>query len=483
MVGNTLLEWGTEEQKRHFLPRILTGEDIWCQGYSEPNAGSDLGNLGCRAVLDGDEWVINGQKIWTSAGHLANWIFVLTRTDPDAPKHKGITFLLVPDGPARRRGAPDQDDLRRLASSTRCSSPTPACPKENVIGEVNGGWAVAMTLLGYERGEAAATVPDHVPHRARPARSRWPRSAARPTTRSSASGWRGATRKVEIMRYLGLRTLTQFLARRTSPAPRRRSSSSTGASTTSEVTELAVDILGADALVPDGPPAVVVVPDRRRRARPTTAASLGRHVPATPGPARSTPAPSQIQRNIIGEMVLGLPKEPKADGGTLGASQQAAKSWSRRRGRSGDPGCGGRRRGPHPSLWLTGAARQARRLARPGLVAPAAVPARCPPRPTSASGWRRVRRRRTTRPTPDDLVTYLALVPALTGRRAARPSAPECRAASTGNVGPAMSRALVLNATYEPLCVVPGRRAVVLVLARQGRRRSTTPARRCTPST
>ena len=71
MVGNTLIHWGTEEQKEHFLPRIIAGDDIWCQGYSEPNAGSDLGNLGCRAVLDGDEWIINGQKIWTSAGHLA----------------------------------------------------------------------------------------------------------------------------------------------------------------------------------------------------------------------------------------------------------------------------------------------------------------------------------------------------------------------------------------------------------------------------
>ena len=95
MLGNTLLQWGTEEQKAHYLPRILSGDDIWCQGYSEPNAGSDLSNLGLKATLDGDQWVLNGQKIWTSAGHLADHIFTLARTDPDAPRHKGISFLLV----------------------------------------------------------------------------------------------------------------------------------------------------------------------------------------------------------------------------------------------------------------------------------------------------------------------------------------------------------------------------------------------------
>ncbi|MFZ4812828.1 MAG: acyl-CoA dehydrogenase family protein, partial [Ilumatobacteraceae bacterium] len=95
MLGNTLLQWGTDEQKSHYLPRILSGEDTWCQGYSEPNAGSDLSNLGLKATLDGDQWILNGQKIWTSAGHLADHIFTLARTDPDAPRHKGISFLLV----------------------------------------------------------------------------------------------------------------------------------------------------------------------------------------------------------------------------------------------------------------------------------------------------------------------------------------------------------------------------------------------------
>ncbi|MGK2852820.1 MAG: acyl-CoA dehydrogenase family protein, partial [Microbacteriaceae bacterium] len=96
LLGNTLTVWGTEEQKAHFLPRILSGEDRWCQGYSEPGAGSDLAGLRTSAVLENGEWVINGSKIWTSAGHLADWIFVLVRTDPDAAKHAGISLLLVP---------------------------------------------------------------------------------------------------------------------------------------------------------------------------------------------------------------------------------------------------------------------------------------------------------------------------------------------------------------------------------------------------
>ncbi|MGA0862500.1 MAG: acyl-CoA dehydrogenase family protein, partial [Ilumatobacteraceae bacterium] len=131
MLGNTLLAIGTEEQKKHYLPRVLSGEDRWCQGYSEPSSGSDLGNLGCRAVLDGDEWIINGQKIWTSAGHLANHIFVLARTNVDEVKHKGITFLLVD----MRQPGVEVRPIKMMSGDSEFNEvyfTDARCPKENV---------------------------------------------------------------------------------------------------------------------------------------------------------------------------------------------------------------------------------------------------------------------------------------------------------------------------------------------------------------
>ena len=150
MIGPALLEFGTEEQKAEHLPKIASGEIWWCQGYSEPNSGSDLASLQTRAVSDGDEYVINGQKIWTSGADNADWIFCLVRTDPSAPKHNGITFILF-----------DMDQPGVSVKPIKLiSGLSPFCEtffedaralKSNVVGRVNEGWTVAKRLLQYER--------------------------------------------------------------------------------------------------------------------------------------------------------------------------------------------------------------------------------------------------------------------------------------------------------------------------------------------
>jgi alkylation response protein AidB-like acyl-CoA dehydrogenase len=310
MVGNTLLEWGTEEQKRHYLPRILSGEDRWCQGYSEPNAGSDLGNLGCRAVLDGDEWVINGQKIWTSAGHLANWIFLLARTDPAAPKHRGISFLLVPmDQPGI-----EVRPIRMISGESEFNEvffTDARTAKDQVVGGVDNGWAVAMTLLGYERGEAAATLPiefrmelDRVFELAK-ARKR----TSDPIIRQQLA-W--AYSKVEIMRYLGMRTLTQYLAGR-SPGPDSSISKLYWSEYHQALTELATHIIGVESVVPSGKPPSTAFRTDDPGAPNTSASWAGVFLHARAETIYA--GTSQVQRNILGEMVLGLPKEPRADAG------------------------------------------------------------------------------------------------------------------------------------------------------------------------
>ena len=157
LLGNTLIALGTEEQKRHFLPRILSAEDRWCQGFSEPEAGSDLASVRTRAVLDDDEWVINGQKIWTSAGPTANWIFVLARTDTEAPKHKGLSLLLVPiDQP----GVVVRPIVNAAghASFSEVFFTDARTPAVNVVGRVGDGWPAAMTVLGFERGSQVTTA-------------------------------------------------------------------------------------------------------------------------------------------------------------------------------------------------------------------------------------------------------------------------------------------------------------------------------------
>ena len=157
MLGPTLIVHGTEEQKKRFLPRTLSAEITWAQGYSEPGAGSDLASLQTRATRDGDEWVVNGQKIWTTNAHRANWIFALVRTDPDAPKHRGISFMLMD------MSAPGIT-VRPLISggwehfSNETFYEDARVPQDQIVGEVNRGWYVGMTLLDYERSSVDRAV-------------------------------------------------------------------------------------------------------------------------------------------------------------------------------------------------------------------------------------------------------------------------------------------------------------------------------------
>lgn len=150
MIGPLLMNYGTAAQRDFFLPKILTGEHIWCQGYSEPNAGSDLASLRTEAVLDGDEWVINGQKIWTTLGNDANWIYLLVRTDKTAKKQEGISFILVPmDAP----GIVVRPILTLGMSDEFCEVffDNVRVPRDSLVGELNKGWTMAKTLLGFER--------------------------------------------------------------------------------------------------------------------------------------------------------------------------------------------------------------------------------------------------------------------------------------------------------------------------------------------
>ena len=151
LLGPTLIQYGTKAQQDRFLPRIVDGTELWCQGYSEPNAGSDLANVATRAELDGDEWVITGQKVWTSLAHQSDWCFVVCRTEPGSSRHKGLSYLLVPmDQPGV--------EIRPITQLTRTSEFNEVffdgarTAKDLVVGEPGDGWRVALATLGYERG-------------------------------------------------------------------------------------------------------------------------------------------------------------------------------------------------------------------------------------------------------------------------------------------------------------------------------------------
>jgi alkylation response protein AidB-like acyl-CoA dehydrogenase len=151
LTGTTILAHGTEAQKKRFLPKILSTEEVWCQGFSEPNAGSDLASVRTRAELKGDKFIVNGQKIWTSFGQYSQWCFALVRTNPDVAKHKGLSFLLID----MKSPGITLRPLRQISGEYEFNETffdNVEVPAENIVGEINGGWKIAMTTLTYERG-------------------------------------------------------------------------------------------------------------------------------------------------------------------------------------------------------------------------------------------------------------------------------------------------------------------------------------------
>jgi alkylation response protein AidB-like acyl-CoA dehydrogenase len=294
LVGPTIIQWGTEEQKKYFLPRILTGEHIWCQGFSEPNAGSDLASLQTKAVLDGDEWVITGQKVWTTMAQYANWCFVLARTDPDAPKRKGISYLLVP---MKQEGI-EVRPLKQLTGTSEFNEvffDGARTPAENVVGGVNNGWTVAMTTLGFERGGAATTSYLRFSRELRRIIE-----IARERNKLSDTTIRQRIAQhyieVELMRYSGYRSLTNVLAGKP-PGPESSISKLFWSEYHRRAMETMMAIRGAEGLI-------VGEGYELDAFQQAYLFSLSETIYA---------GTSEIQRNIIGERILGLPKEPRPE--------------------------------------------------------------------------------------------------------------------------------------------------------------------------
>jgi alkylation response protein AidB-like acyl-CoA dehydrogenase len=311
LVGPTILQWGTEEQKQEFLPKILRGQVSWCQGFSEPDSGSDLASLKCSAVLDGDEWIINGQKVWTTQAQHADYVFLLARTDADVPKHKGISYLLVP----MRQPGVEIRPIVQVDGSAEFNEvffTDVRCPKDNVVGGVNNGWKVAMTTLGFERGSSATTS-----HRRFEKELDQIIDAARANGRITDPVIRQrlarAHSKVQIMRINGLRSLTAVLNKTKDPgvAALGATNKMFWSEYHRDVMELAIDVLGPHGQLLTGTDDEQMVPGvgRRKSVRPYPVTAVqssfffSRSETIWGGTA-------EIQRNIVGERVLGLPKEP-----------------------------------------------------------------------------------------------------------------------------------------------------------------------------
>ena len=294
LLGPTLVQYGTPEQQARFLPPILAGTELWCQGYSEPNAGSDLANVATRAELDGDEWVLTGQKVWTSLAHQSDWCFVVCRTEPGSSRHRGLSYLLVPmDQPGV--------EIRPITQLTRTSEFNEVffdgarTAKDLVVGEPGEGWRVALATLGYERGVGLLGHQlsfrrelDHVIAAAH-ANGR----AGDPVIRQRLAR---SYVELEVLRYNTLRSLSGYDG---PVAPPEASVIKLyWATWHQQLGELAMEVRGPAGLVAEEAPYGL---DEFQR---TFLFSRSETIYG---------GSNEIQRNIIGERVLGLPPEPKGD--------------------------------------------------------------------------------------------------------------------------------------------------------------------------
>ena len=295
LVGPTLMHWGTDEQKERFIPNILSADEVWCQGYSEPGSGSDLASLQTRAVDDGDTFVVNGQKVWTSFAHKADYCILLARTDPDAPKHKGISYLLV-DMHAPGVTVRPLVQISGDAEFNEVFFEDVRVPKAHMVGERNRGWQVAITTLMFERANFGMVynlepMLDKLTGLLDGLRIDGRSAADDPHVRQQMAGFRI---EIQALKLAGYRQLTQQL-RGNPPGPEGSVGKLAGSELYVRMAHFALELLGPYAQCALGEAAGIDQGYWARRA-------LGSRLYTIAG------GTSEIMRNIVGERVLGLPK-------------------------------------------------------------------------------------------------------------------------------------------------------------------------------
>jgi len=320
IMAPTLIHHGTEEQKRDHVKKILTAELIWCQLYSEPNSGSDLASLQCRADVDGDEFVINGQKIWTSGAYMSDWGMMLARTDRNAPKHQGISCIMID----MHQPGIEVRPLKQISGSQEFCEvffTNVRVPADNLVGEMNSGWRIAQTTLGYERGgNALSRVSrllssfDRLIEVANVLKVDGTRAIDDPITRQKLGQ---IYSEMEVLRYASLRILST-LEKGQRPGPESSIAKLHYSELDKRVQEIILDILGPYGQEISGaPPEYRFDPETEEYGEAGTWA----HTFLWSRAGTIYAGSSEIQKNILGERVLGLPKEVRAD--RIAATQKA----------------------------------------------------------------------------------------------------------------------------------------------------------------